>query len=109
MVMHFCPDCGTTLADPRKFCKVCKLSFSNSVGVGDSMPVVVKNTDANSVKKNDSSGNALALFAIGAALFFFSILLVTPIFFFGFFVMIFFSFILIGATFYYHFYKGGQW
>ena len=109
MVMHFCPDCGTTLAGPRKFCKVCRLSFSDSIGVSNNMPVVIKNTDADSVKVNDSSGTALSLFAIGAGLFFFSILLVTPIFFFGFFVMIFSTFIFIGVTFYYHFYKGGQW
>ena len=109
MVMHFCPDCGTTLAGPRKFCKVCRLSFSDSIGVSDSMPVIVKNTDANSVKESDNSGNALALFAIGAGLFLFSLILVTPIFFAGIFIMIFISLIFMGVMIYYQMFKGGRW
>ena len=107
--MHYCPDCGTTLAGPRKFCKVCRLSFSDSAGLGDSMPVVVKNTDANSVKENDSSGTALSLFMIGVGLFIFSLILITPIFFAGIFIMIFISLIFMGVMIYYQMYKGGRW
>ena len=109
MVMHFCPDCGTTLAGPRKFCKVCRLSFSDSIGVSNNMPVVIKNTDADSVKVNDSSGTALSLFAIGAGLFFFSLILITPIFFAGIFIMIFISLIFMGVMIYYDMFKGGRW
>ena len=80
MAINFCPDCGTTLAGPRKFCKTCRLSFSGDDKLGTSVPMVVNNLSQDHQKLQSSDNNALPLFLVGFGLFLLSILLVTPIF-----------------------------
>jgi len=108
MTINFCPECGTTLAGPRKFCKVCRLSFSGDKNLGMSVPVVVNNQIENRPNMESDNG-ALPLFLVGLGLFFLSILLVTPIFLGGVMIMIFMSLIFMGVMFYYQFHKGGSW
>ena len=109
MSTNFCPDCGTVLAGPRKFCKNCRISFANDKKIRRQIPIVV-NTERESNQGGDGGdNNALPLFLVGLGLFFFSILLITPIFFAGILVMMFIPLIFIGLMMYYQFYKGGSW
>ena len=109
MSTNFCPDCGTVLAGPRKFCTNCRVSFSNDKKIGRQIPIVA-NTERDSSQSGDGgSNNALPLFLVGLGLFFFSILLITPIFFAGILIMVFISLTFAGVMMYYQFYKGGSW
>ena len=109
MAVIFCPECGTTLAGPRKFCQNCRLSFSGDKNLGMNIPVVVNNQTGNRPNEEGGDNGALPLFLVGLGLFFLSILLVTPLFLAGFMVMIFMSLIFMGVMFYYQFHKGGSW
>ena len=109
MSTNFCPDCGAVLAGPRKFCKNCRVSFSVDERLGKSAPTVVNSLPQNLQKEASGDNGALPLFLVGLGLFFFSILLVTPLFFAGFMLMIFIPLIFVGVMMYYQFYKGGSW
>ena len=109
MSTNFCPECGTALAGPRKFCKHCRVSFSSDKKIGRQIPLVVNTGNEHNQVGDEGNNNALPLFLVGLGLFFFSILLITPIFFAGILVMMFIPLIFVGVMMYYQFYKGGSW